>query len=193
MIAGLTGRVAASTSDSILLDVHGVIYRVGTSTSTLADLAGADGPVTLFTHLFVREDMLALYGFRTQDELQLFETVTTVSGIGPRLGVAILSRFPVDQLRNAIQAGDADLLATVPGVGKKTAARMIVELRGKLPTVFAGAGTGIRAEDDDVLEALRALGYSVSEAASAMAGSAANAGPSVEERIVAALQFLSSN
>ncbi len=193
MIAGLTGRVTGSSADSVLLDVNGVIYRVGTTTSVIAELTGTQEPVTLHTHLFVREDQMALYGFRTADELQLFETVTTVSGIGPRLGVAILSRFPVDQLRNAIQAGDADLLSTVPGVGKKTAARMIVELRGKLPTVFAGGGASVRADDDDVLDALRALGYSAAEAASAMAGSAANAGPSVEERIVAALQFLSSN
>lgn len=193
MIAGLRGIVADTSSDSVLLDVNGVIYRVGTTTSTIADLANADGRVLLHTHLLVREDVMALYGFRTRDELQLFETVTTVSGIGPRLGVAILSRFSVDQLRNAIQAGDADLLATVPGVGKKTAARMIVELRGKLPSVMAGGPSGVTSDDNDVLDALRSLGYNAAEASAAMAASAANAGPSVEERIVAALQFLSSN
>ena len=148
----------------------------------------------LHTHFMVREDSMALYGFGTSAELALFETITTVSGIGPRLGVAILSRFKVDQLQNAIQAGDADLLATVPRVSKKTAARMIVVLRGKLPTVFAGGASAFGSSDDnDVLEALRALGYNASEAAAAMAASAGNAGPSVEERIVAALQFLSSN
>ncbi|MBX3069604.1 MAG: Holliday junction branch migration protein RuvA [Thermomicrobiales bacterium] len=193
MIAGLRGVVAGTSSDSVLLDVNGVIYRIGATTSTLAELAGVDGPVYLHTHLMVREDAMALYGFRSPDELQLFETVTTVSGIGPRLGVAILSRFTVDQLRNAIQAGDADLLATVPGVGKKTAARMIVELRGKLPSVMAGGASGVTSDDNDVLEALRSLGYNAAEASAAMAASAANAGPTVEERIVAALQFLSSN
>jgi Holliday junction DNA helicase RuvA len=193
VIAGLRGVVAGTSSDSVLLDVNGVIYRVGTTTSTLAELASADGPVYLHTHLMVREDAMALYGFRSPDELQLFETVTTVSGIGPRLGVAILSRFTVDQLRNAIQAGDADLLATVPGVGKKTAARMIVELRGKLPSVMSGGASGVTSDDNDVLEALRSLGYNAAEASVAMAASAASAGPTVEERIVAALQFLSSN
>ncbi len=176
-----------------MLDVNGVIYRVGVTTTTIAELASADGPVLLHTHLMVREDMMALYGFRTPDELQLFETVTTVSGIGPRLGIAILSRFSVDQLRNAIQAGDADLLATVPGVGKKTAARMIVELRGKLPSAMSGGSAAVSSDDNDVLEALRSLGYSAGEAAGAMAASAERAGPTVEERIVAALQFLSSN
>lgn len=176
-----------------MLDVNGVIYRVGVTTTTIAELASSDGPVLLHTHLMVREDMMALYGFRTLDELQLFETVTTVSGIGPRLGIAILSRFSVDQLRNAIQAGDADLLATVPGVGKKTAARMIVELRGKLPSAMSGGAAAVSSDDNDVLEALRSLGYSAGEAAGAMAASAERAGPTVEERIVAALQFLSSN
>ncbi|MEZ4500485.1 MAG: Holliday junction branch migration protein RuvA [Thermomicrobiales bacterium] len=193
MIAGLRGTVAGTSSDSVMLDVNGVIYRVGVTTTTIAELASADGPVLLHTHLMVREDMMALYGFRTPDELQLFETVTTVSGIGPRLGIAILSRFSVDQLRNAIQAGDADLLATVPGVGKKTAARMIVELRGKLPSAMSGGAAAVSSDDNDVLEALRSLGYSAGEAAGAMAASAERAGPTVEERIVAALQFLSSN
>ncbi|MGE3797735.1 MAG: Holliday junction branch migration protein RuvA [Thermomicrobiales bacterium] len=193
MIAGLTGRVVGTTADSVLLDVNGVIYRVGTTTAAISELAGVDGPVMFHTHLLVREDMMALYGFRTADELQLFETVTTVSGIGPRLGVAILSRFPVDKLRNAIQSGDADLLATVPGVGKKTAARMIVELRGKLPSVFAGGGAAVRGDEEDVIDALRALGYSAGEASAAIVGSAPKAGSSVEERIVAALQFLSSS
>lgn len=193
MIAGLRGLVAGTSSDAVLLDVNGVIYRVGTTTTTIAELANADGPVMLHTHLMVREDLMAIYGFRTVDELQLFETVNTVSGIGPRLGVAILSRFTVDQLRNAIQAGDADLLSTVPGVGKKTAARMIVELRGKLPTVMIGGLSTGSSDDSDVLEALRALGYNASEAATAMTATAAHAGPSIEERIVAALQFLSSS
>lgn len=193
MIAGLTGRIVGTQADALLLDVNGVIYRVGTTTTTIADLARVDGPVTVFTHLFVRDDLVALYGFRSQEELSLFETVITVSGVGPRLGVAILSRFPVDQLRQAIQNGDADLLATVPGIGKKTAARMIVELRGKLPAMFSGSAGVPRGDDDDVLEALRALGYSAAEAATAMAATSETSGPDVEERIVAALQYLSSN
>jgi Holliday junction DNA helicase RuvA len=176
----------------LLIDVHGVIYRVGTSTTTLAELANEQGPVTVHTHLLVREDQLAIYGFASRDELQLFETLITVTGVGPKLGCAILSRLPVDQLRNAIQSGDADLMATVPGVGKKTAARLIVDLRGKLPSVFAGGGSG-RVEDDEVLEALRSLGYTSAEAAEALAGMSVAPGASVEDRVLAALQFLSAS
>jgi Holliday junction DNA helicase RuvA len=192
VIAGLTGEVVGKSVDSLLIDVQGVIYRVGTSTTTLADLANETGPVTVHTHLLVREDQLAIYGFSSRDELQLFETLITVTGVGPKLGCAILSRLPVDQLRNAIQSGDADLMATVPGVGKKTAARLIVDLRGKLPSVFTG-GAAVRAEDEEVVEALRSLGYTPAEAAQALAGISVVAGAPVEDRVLAALQFLSSS
>lgn len=192
MIAGLTGLVAGKNADSLLIDVNGVIYRVGTSTTTLAELANDPGHVTVHTHLLVREDQLALYGFASKDELQLFETLITVTGVGPKLGCAILSRLPVDQLRNAIQAGDADLMATVPGVGKKTAARLIVDLRGKLPSMFV-SGTSRGGPEEEVVEALRSLGYTPSEAAHALAGMTVDAGATVEERVLAALQFLSSN
>jgi Holliday junction DNA helicase RuvA len=192
MIAGLTGEVVGKSVDSLLIDVNGVIYRVGTSTTTLADLANESGPVTVHTHLLVREDQMALYGFSSQDELQLFQTLITVTGVGPKLGCAILSRLPVDQLRDAIQAGDADLMATVPGVGKKTAARLIVDLRGKLPSVFVGrARSG--GVDDEVAEALRSLGYTPAETAEALAGMSIGTTATVEDRVLAALQFLSSN
>ncbi|CAN5540923.1 Holliday junction branch migration protein RuvA [soil metagenome] len=191
MIAGLSGRVAGKSFDSLLIDVQGVIYRVGTSTSTLTGIETDSPMVTVHTHLVVREDQLALFGFLTVEELKLFETLITVTGIGPRLGCAILSRFPVDKLHNAIQSGDADLLATVPGVGKKTAARLIVDLRGKLPTVFAG-GESQGGGSDDAIEALRSLGYSAIEAADALAGISTPADATVEDRVVAALQFLSA-
>lgn len=192
MIAGLTGSVVGRSVDSLLIDVNGVIYRVGTSTTTLAEVANESGPVTVHTHLLVREDQMALYGFSSEDELQLFQTLITVTGVGPKLGCAILSRLPVDQLHNAIQAGDADLMATVPGVGKKTAARLIVDLRGKLPAMFVGGPAG-RGGEDEVVEALRSLGYTPAEAAEALAGMNVAAGASVEDRVLAALQYLSSN
>ncbi|MEA2584674.1 MAG: holliday junction helicase RuvA, partial [Thermomicrobiales bacterium] len=134
MIAGLRGRLDAKLADALLVDVGGVVYRVGTSASTVSEIGDIGEPVRLQTHLFVREDQMTLYGFATDDELKLFETLITVTGVGPRLACAILSSLRVETLHEAIQAGNADLLATVPGVGKKTAARLILELRGKLPT-----------------------------------------------------------
>jgi Holliday junction DNA helicase RuvA len=133
VIAGLRGEIVAKSDDAILVDVHGVVYRVGTSTNTLAEVGVAGDSVELHTSLVVREDVLALFGFATVEELRFFEVMTGISGIGPRLACAILSTFKPDGLYAAVQQGDVDLLATVPGIGKKTASRMIVELSGKLP------------------------------------------------------------
>ena len=117
MIAGLRGTVAGADADGVLIDVHGVIYRVGTSATTIAELGQQSGEVQLFTRLVVREDQMALFGFQSQEELALFDLVTSVSGIGPRLGCAILSRFTPDRLHDALSNGDVTLLATVPGIG----------------------------------------------------------------------------
>ncbi len=147
--------------------------------------------VRLQTHLVVREDILALYGFTTADELRLFETLIGVTGIGPKLACAILSRVTTDALTLAITGENAGLLATVPGVGKKTAARLILELRGKLvPAGPIAAGTPASREDAEVLEALRALGYTTAEAHGAVARLPRERGMAVEERVVAALREL---
>lgn len=189
MIAGLRGRLDAKLPDALLVDVGGVVFRVGTSAGTLGEVGDVGEPVRLKTHLFVREDQLTLYGFATDDELRLFETLIGVTGVGPRLACAILSSLQVQSLQEAIQGGNADLLATVPGVGKKTAARLIVELRGKLPTT--GAITAPLGRDDlEVVEALRALGYTTAEANAAVGRIPAVAGATVEERVVAALREL---
>jgi Holliday junction DNA helicase RuvA len=121
VIAGLRGEIVAKSDDAILVDVHGVVYRVGTSTNTLAEVGVAGDSVELHTSLVVREDVLALFGFATVEELRFFEVMTGISGIGPRLACAILSTFKPDGLYAAVQQGDVDLLATVPGIGKKTA------------------------------------------------------------------------
>ncbi len=160
MIAGLRGRLEAKTEDAVLLDVGGVIYRVGTSKTTLAEIGEPGEEVRLHTHLFVREDQLTLYGFVVPDELRLFETMIGVTGIGPRLACAILSHITTDLVYQAIQTENADYLATVPGVGKKTAARIILELRGKLTAaVGQGARAGIPADPatNEVIEALHAV------------------------------------
>ncbi len=192
MIAGLRGRIDAKMADALLVDVEGVIYRVFTSATTLGDVEGVGATVSLRTHLFVREDQLTLYGFATEDELRLFETLIGVTGVGPRLACAILSRVRSDLLQDAIARENADFLATVPGVGKKTAARLILELRGKLtPITLPSTTDSSRAEDAEVVEALQSLGYSAAEAHEAALTVPATSGQTIEERVFAALRGLS--
>ncbi len=192
MIAGLRGRLEAATADSVLVDVSGVIYRVGTSATTIAEIGQVGQAVRLLTHLFVREDQLTLYGFASAEELRLFETLISVTGVGPRLACAILSHVRADALYDAVAHENAALLATVPGVGKKTAARLLLELRGKLPAAAVGVGAGIApsADENEVVEALRALGYTVAEAHGAAMRAGREPGQSMEERVLAALREL---
>lgn len=190
MIAGLKGRIERKLEDAALVDVGGVIYRVNTSRVTLEDVGDAGETVRLFTHLYVREDQFALYGFASQDELRLFETLISVSGVGPRLALAVLSRVRPEALEMAINGENAELLATVPGVGRKTAARLILELRGKLvPASGAAMGAPSRA-DAEVLEALRSLGYTTAEAHGALFRTPRDPAMTVEDRVVAALREL---
>src|SRR3712207_2112028 len=118
MIAGLKGRLERTLEDAALVDVGGVIYRVNTSQVTLDDIGDAGETVRLFTYLYVREDQLMLYGFASPEELRLFEMLIGVSGVGPRLALAILSRVRPEALEMAINGENAELLATVPGVGQ---------------------------------------------------------------------------
>lgn len=191
MIAGLRGQIVRKTTDTIQVDVGGVVYGLGTTTTTL-DVAGDVGvTVRLHTHLFVRQDQLTLYGFASDDELVLFETLLGVSGVGPRLACAILSRIPPDRLQAAITSEDVDLLSSVPGVGKRTASRLILDLRGKLPEAgTASTVTRQRPGDADVLAALRSLGYTNVEAHEAMARTTEHREETVEERVLAALREL---
>jgi len=191
MIAGLHGTLAGVGPDTMLIDVGGVIYRVGTSAASIGEAGEVGGRVRVHTHLFVREDQLALYGFVTELELRVFETLITVTGVGPRLGCAILSRLRPDALATAIEAEQTDLLGTVPGVGKRTAARLVMELRGKFSDLAtSGAGREPLPGEDDVLAALRALGYTTTEARDAVALSKPGPDATVEARIVAALRQL---
>jgi Holliday junction DNA helicase RuvA len=192
MIAGLRGTISAKLADALLVDVNGVIYRVGTSATTVAEAGSVGEEIELKTYLLVREDVLALYGFASAEEMRVFETLISVTGVGPRLACAVLSVMRPDALLLAVEQGDADLLATVPGIGKKTAARLVVELRGKLPeagTAFAAPSSA----DADVVAALRSLGYSLGEANIAVARLNAADGGTVEERIVAALRVINES
>lgn len=188
MIAGLRGIVDAKSADAVFIDVDGVIYRVGTSTSTLAALGEVGDDARLYTTLLIRQDQPLLYGFASRDELDLFEVLITASGVGPKTASAILSRYQPEQLREAIAQGNAKLFSTVPGIGAKTAARLIVDLKGRLPEPSADFSSATA--DEDVVAALRALGYSAAEATAAALRVESMPGSTSEERVIAALRFV---
>ncbi len=190
MIARLQGKLEAIAADSVIVNVNGVGFQVFLPTSTLSTIGNIGKEVKLYTHLHVREDILALYGFGSADELRLFQILTSVSGIGPKLGLSMLSAMNTDQLTMAIATGNADLLTTVPGIGKKIASRIVLELKDKI-----GAGwittqvTEIAQENTDVLGALISLGYSAAEASRAVASLPGSGNLSLEEKIKLALQY----
>jgi len=173
VIAHLRGRLAAATPERVLVDVGGIGYQVHVSLTTYSELdrAGVGSEVALHLHTHVREDQLALYGFWSARELELFERLIAVSGIGPRLAQVVLSGMAVDDLVAALAAGDLARLTRIPGVGKKTAERMVVELRDKLRELAreVASPAGAAASDDDLVAALENLGYKRSQAEKAVA------------------------
>lgn len=166
MIAELTGKISSIHGSYVVLAVSGVGYKVQASVYTLGKVA-TEEEVRLFIHTHVREDALALYGFLTEDELSMFEQLISVSGIGPKVGLSILSIADPKTIRTAIVNKDPSLLTRVSGVGKKTAERVIVELQNKVSAVDIHEQAGALA-DQEALEALTALGYTVSEAREAL-------------------------
>ncbi|MBP9145373.1 MAG: Holliday junction branch migration protein RuvA [Thermoanaerobaculia bacterium] len=175
MIGWLSGKVVHAVPDRLILDVGGVGYQVAIPLSTYYEIQKADAGATLrlFIHTHVREDALALYGFWSERERELFERLIAVSGIGPRLAQVVLSGMAPDELIAALAAGDVAKLVRIPGVGKKTAERMVVELRDKLqalaaelPAARAAAATG--GSDNDLVAALVNLGYKPSLAEGAV-------------------------
>jgi Holliday junction DNA helicase RuvA len=196
MIASLDGTVAAVAVDSLIVEVGGVGYRVFASPSVLGTVA-AGGRIKLFTHHVVREDLQALYGFRTVEELGFFGLLLTVTGVGPKVAMAIVGSRPTAELQLAIMQQDQAILVSIPGIGKRLAERVIFELKEKVAaagvaaiSVAGGAGTPVA--ESDVVGALQALGYSLPEAREAARhGLAMSAvGASLEERVKAALRVL---
>jgi len=196
MIGYLRGRLLRATPERLLVDAGGVGYSVAVSLATFSELERRGGEeVELLVHTHVREDQLSLFGFATERERELFEKLITVSGIGPRLAQVVLSGLPTIDLLQAIAAGDVVKLTRIPGVGKKTAERMVVELRDALQVLAKEAApepVSPTASDDDLVAALVNLGYKASQAEKAV-GDARREAPGAEfhELLPLALRRLS--
>jgi Holliday junction DNA helicase RuvA len=190
MIAFLTGRLAAKTTTHALIDVGGVGYKLAMPTPALASLPAEGDEVTVFTYLHVREDELSLYGFESDDARALFEQLITVSGVGPKVALAVLSALSPDALKRALASDDVALLSSVPGIGKKTAQRLIIELKDKLdlPDLSAGGSGPAAAAASAARDALLSMGFSPGEAAAALADGPADA--SAEQLLRLALKSL---
>ena len=218
MIETLYGQIfeTDTSSCSVIIECCGIGYRVTVTANTLAHLPSKkyapDGTalnsenVRLYTHMAVREDAVDLFGFYTREELSMFRLLISVSGIGPKAGMSILSLFTPKGLASAVAAGDTKSISRAPGIGAKTAARVALELKDKIPKAFPQFGADFAGEEDvigaaavtknagkmdDVRDSLAVLGYSRSEIAAAMKNADMNA--SVEDNIKAALAYLMKN
>jgi Holliday junction DNA helicase RuvA len=193
VIASLDGTVGAVFADSLIVEVAGIGYRVFCAPAVLAS-ARVGERARLFTHHLVREDAQALYGFHTPEELGFFGLLQTVTGVGPKVALGLVGSRPVGDLQLAILSDDLGVLTAVPGVGKKLAARLVLELKEKVAAagVAAGASVGAPAGEPEVMAALLALGYSAGEARTASREALADTavGASLEERVKAALRTL---
>ena len=190
MIASIKGKLESLGSDFAIVNVGGIGLRVYMPTSTLSILGSSGGDVKLYTHLHLREDNATLYGFASNEELELFQTLINVSGLGPRMALVMLSALDIEQLTMAIATGSIELLTGIPGIGKKMANRLVLELKDKI-----GAGlittplAELAQENADVLAALTSLGYSVSEANRAVANLPRDQSLSLEEKVKLALGY----
>ena len=183
MYAYIKGTLEEITEDAVIVETGGIGYNIKVSGTTVDLLPGIGSEVKIYTYTLVREDAFSLYGFLTRDDLEIFKKLITVSGIGPKGGLAILSVMSADALRFAVMAADAKAIARAPGIGAKTAERVILDLRDKItledtlrgigsPADAAGQAAGAGAGDNlmkrEAIEALVALGYSASDATAAV-------------------------
>jgi len=191
MISSLRGNLTRVEEDELILEVGGVGFAVSVPTTVLKQMSPLGEEQFLFTYLSVREDALQLYGFLSSGDRKLFLQLLDVTGVGPRTALAALSTMDADMLRNAIVSNQPEVLARVPGVGRKTAERIIFQLKDKMEGAVGEAGTrGL--EDGEVVAALRALGYNLVEAQVAVQAVPDDTELSVEDKIRLALQALAS-
>jgi len=190
MIASLEGEIIAADEDFLVVRVGGVGLRVYVP-AALRSQPRIGETIFLHTHLVVREDALTLFGFETDQERQFFNMLLGVNGVGPRTALAILSTLPVETIRRAVLSEQSDLFARVPGVGKKTAQKILLHLQGKVSGTLEGLGQPVSDIDTEVMDALTALGYSVVEAQSALQSIPRDTPKDLETRVRLALQYFS--
>ncbi len=190
MIASLKGIVSSKKPDGVIVEVGGIGYQVSVPLCSLCNIPDQGGEIFLNIYTHVREDALQLYGFLTEEERKVFVTLLGINGIGPKLGLAILSGMPVQRFMEAVIKEDVDLLTTIPGLGKKTASRLILELKEKLP--FRSIGTDYSEEHflGDAVSALTNLGYKRAFSEKAVEAAIKNGADSVENIIREALKYL---
>ena len=184
MISRIEGTILKTTDKFVVLDVHGIGFKIYTTNDVLL-FTKDQKTLVLFTFLSVKEDALDLYGFRDEEELGFFELLLSVSGIGPKSAIGIMNIATIDSLKKAIATGDTNYLTKISGIGRKTAEKIVIELRDKLSAHTKDAGT-LKGESDAV-EALKALGYSLSEARDALKNISAE---DIGEKIKEALKIL---
>ena len=192
MIASIRGTLIFVGVDHVVVETGVVGFLVYAPRTVLGSLGEIGGEVRLYTHMHIREDLLALYGFASSDQRHLFETLLGVSGIGPKVALSLLSSGTADELRAAIAGGDTARLGRVPGIGKKTAERLVLELRGKLDLKglpAAGATPALKAANAELAEMLVSLGFSAAEASAAIGALPADAPAELEERLRLALRY----
>jgi Holliday junction DNA helicase RuvA len=197
MIASLRGTLIYIGADHLVVEASGVGYLVYAPRPVLGSVGVLGDEVFLLTVLIVREDAMTLYGFATREQRALFESFLSVSGVGPKVALSLLSAGQPDEIRSAIAHSDTARLARVPGIGKKTAERLVLELKGKLdvkglPAPAPGTPPAAVAVNNELGELLVSLGYSAAEAASAIAALPADAPAELEERLRLALRYFGS-
>ena len=193
MIAAVTGQLEGRTANSVTINVGGVSFLVYVPTPTARECGDFGQVLTLHTHLYVREDALNLYGFLSAGERDFFEKLLSVNGVGPKVALALLSSMPLADLEQAISSGDVDRLTRIPGVGKKTSARLILDLKGKLDLSQTTAGRPVAAPlDADVVAALTHLGYPLPVAQDAVQHLQFDPSLAPGDKIRLALRYLAS-
>lgn len=190
MIAAVEGTLELRGAGWAVIKVGGVSLRVQVSNFTLNELGAIGEKVRLHTHLHWKEDSIALYGFMYQQELDLFKLLITVNGVGPKSALAMLSGMEYERLASAVATGDVDLLTELPGVGKKMAGRLVVELKSKLEKEWVGVSPQLAEDTAELAAVLTSLGYSASDAARAAARVPPSSGLSLEEKTKLALRHL---
>jgi Holliday junction DNA helicase RuvA len=189
MIASLRGRLLSKRPDHLIVEVNGVGYSVSVPVSTLSSLPDESAEVFLFTHLHVREDILQLFGFRSEEEKRIFTTLIGVSGIGPRIALNILSTIPAETFYGLVHSEDVEALCRVPGLGKKTAQRLILELREKLPALKEKKDLLY----EDTLSALVNLGYKKNTAQDALDLAYGGGNRDIESLLKETLKYLTKD